>query len=109
MSAKVKMSGALPGNDEINGLDAIADQLVETPEKLRLCLVWLDVQYVRDVTDTGERIPVTRIRRIEVAGDADNAPQELKDLVLRLNEKRTGKTPLPIDRLAPETDGPVEA
>lgn len=108
MSAKVKLSGALPGNEDINGLDAIADQLVETPEKLHLCIAWLDVQYIRDVTDTGERIPVTRIRRIEVAGDADNAPQELKDLVLRLQEKRTGKTPLPIDRLAPEISGAVE-
>jgi hypothetical protein len=108
VSAKVKLSGALPGDEEINGLDAIAEKLVETPEKLRLCLMWLDVREIRDVTDTGERVPVLRVRRVEVAGDADDAPQELRDMVLRLAEARTGKTPLPIDRVQAVTDGPVE-
>ena len=107
MSAKVKLSGALPG-DEYNGLDDIAKQLVETPEKLQLCLVWLDVREIRDMTDTGERVPVVRVRRTEPVGDAKNAPQELRDLALRLYETRTGKTPLPIDQVERETDGPVD-
>lgn len=107
MSAKVKLSGALPG-DEYNGLDDIAGQLIETPEKLQLCLVWLDVRKIEDITDTAERIPVVRIRRTEPVGDAKNAPQELRDLALRLYEKRTGKTPLPIDQITRETDGPVD-
>lgn len=107
MSAKVKLSGALPG-DEYNGLDDIAQQLIETPERLQLCLVWLDVRYIRDETDTGERIPVIRVRRTEPVGDAKHAPQELRDLALRLYEQRTGKTPLPIDQFERVTDGPVE-
>jgi hypothetical protein len=107
VSAKVKLSGALPG-DEYNGLDSIAKQLVETPERLQLCLVWLDVRKIEDMTDTGERIPVVRVRRTEPVGDAKSAPQELRDLALRLYEERTGKAPLPIDRVEHETDGPVD-
>jgi hypothetical protein len=104
----VRLSSALPGNDDINGLDHIAAELVEHPEKLRLVLAWVDVSEVRDVTDTGARVPVVRWRRIEPVGDANNAPQELRDMALRLYEERTGKTPLPIDRLAFDTDGPVD-
>jgi len=108
MSAKVKLSGALPGNEEINGLDAIADKLVEAPETLWLVLGWIDVKDVKDVTDTGERIPTTRFRRIEVVSKASEAPQELRNMVLRLAEERTGKTPLPIDAYAAATDGLVD-
>jgi hypothetical protein len=108
VSAKVRLAGALPGDEEINGLDAIASKLIEQPERLRLCLVWVDVRKIEDMTDTGERIPVARVRRIEYAGDAKDAPQELRDLALRLYEERTGKSPLPIDQLARPTDGPVE-
>lgn len=108
MSAKVKLGSALPGNEDTNGLDYIADKLVSQPEALRLCLAWVDVKEIRDVTDTGERVPVVRVRRIEYVADAKEAPQELRDLALRLSEERTGKTPLPIDRYDVDTDGPVD-
>lgn len=109
MSAKVKLGSALPGNEDTNGLDFIQEKLLEAPEKLRLLLVWADVKEIRDITDTGERVPVLRVRRAEYVSDASDAPQELRDLALRLSEKRQGKTPLPIDRFEAETDGPVEA
>lgn len=108
MSAVVKLSSALPGNEEINGLDSHAKKFIETPERLHLALVWLDVKEIRDMTDTGERIPVLRVRRAELVGDAHDAPQELRDLALRLYEERTGKTPLPIDSLGGPVAGAVD-
>jgi hypothetical protein len=108
VSAKVKLSSALPGNEDINGLDAISAKLVQTPEELILCLAWMDVRKIEDMTDTGERIPVMRVRRIEPVSNAKEAPQELRDMALRLAEERTGKTPLPIDQFAAATDGPVD-
>lgn len=108
MSAVVKLSSALPGNEEINGLDAHVKKFVETPERLHLVLAWVDVKEIRDMTDTGTRVPVLRMRRCELVGDAKDAPQELRDLALRLYEERTGKTPLPIDSLGGPTTGSVD-
>lgn len=108
MSAKVKLAGVLPGDENVNGLDHIADKMVAHPENLLLCLAWIDVREVKDMTDTGERIPVARVRRIEYVSPAKDAPQELRDMGVRLAEERTGKTPLPFDRVTAETDGPVD-
>ena len=108
MSAKVKLGAKLPGDEEINGLDAWADRMVEQPERVLLALVWLDVRKIEDVTDTGERIPVTRVRRIEVVSTAKEAPQELRDMALRLHTERTGKTPLPIESLGGAVSGSVD-
>lgn len=105
MSAKVRLAGALPGDEEINGLDAWAERMVEQPERVLIGLVWLDAREIKDVTDTGARIPVARVRRIEIVSTAKEAPQELRDLALRLHEERTGKTPLPIESLG--GTGPV--
>lgn len=108
MSAKVKLSGKLPGDEDINGLDATVSNLIEHPEKLRLGLVWYDVSQIADITDTGARVPTVRVRRFEPAGTADDAPQELRDMALRLFEERTKKTPLPIGQTEYEQDGPVD-
>jgi hypothetical protein len=105
MSAKVRLAGALPGDEEINGLDSWAERMVERPERVILALVWLDVRKIEDITDTGERTPVARVRRIEPISEAKKAPQELRDMALRLHEERTGKTPLPIESLG--GSGPV--
>lgn len=108
MSAKLKLTSKLPGNEDINGLDAKVDEFLATPEKVRLVLGWVDVKEVHDVTATGDRIPVLQWRRLELVGEADNAPPELKELALRLYEERTGKAPLPINLTEPISSGPVD-
>lgn len=97
MSAKVKLRGKLPGDEAINGVDAMVDELLATPEKVRAYLVLADVDSITDNVATGERVPRLEARRIECLGEADSLSAEIKDLFLRLAEKRTGKAPLPID------------
>lgn len=108
MSATVKLSGKLPGDPDINGLDAHRDDLLKTPEKVRLVLGWVDVDKITEVVATGEHVPTLVFRRLELVGDADNAPPELKELALRLYEARTGKSPLPIDQVTAPTSERVD-
>lgn len=107
MSAKVKLRGKLPGNEDINGLDAMVDELLATPEKVRAYLMLGDVDSITDNVATGDRVPRVEVRRIEYIGEAGNLPAEVKDLFLRLAEERTGKAPLPLDWTKSEaaTDG----
>ncbi|MDO5677488.1 MAG: hypothetical protein Q4G35_08290 [Propionibacteriaceae bacterium] len=97
MSALVKLSSKLPGDEEINGLDAIADELQE--ETTIVALVWISPREVRRVIATGNRVPIVEIRRIEPLGEPSDLPAELVQLVLDQQAQRTGRTPLPIDQV----------
>lgn len=97
MSALVKLSSALPGDEEINGLDSMAEELVESPSRIVVGLVWLDVPTITDNTETGARVPTVRIRRIEPLGGVDEIPAEIRKLAARLHEERTGRVPLPFE------------
>lgn len=97
MSAVVKLSSKLPGDAETNGIDATAEQLVLEPKTLRCAVVWYDNQKTIVDTDSGDHIPVLRIRRIEPLGEADEVSKAIRDAVGVAMEKRTGRTPLPFD------------
>ncbi len=104
MSATVKLSSKLPGDPEINGLDARHEQLVTSDTPI-LCLAWVVPTRVVEDLSTGERIPTVEVRRIEPIANVYQAPQEVVDLAARLYEKRTGRNPLPIGGLvAPSGD-----
>lgn len=51
MSDLLKLSTALPGDQEINGLDALAAALVEDPSRMVCAVLILDVKDVRYITD----------------------------------------------------------
>lgn len=103
MSAQVKLSSKLPGDEEINGLDAIAEDLHE--ETTIVALVWISPREVRRMIATGDEVPVVEIRRIEPLGTPDVLPKEVVKLALDQQEQRTGRTPLPIDQVvAPKGD-----
>ena len=105
MSASVKLSSKLPGDPEINGLDARHDHLVSGDERPILCLAWVVPTKVVEDIATGERIPTVEIRRLEPVGTADAVPPELVELAAHLYEKRTGRNALPIGEvLAPKGD-----
>ena len=104
MSALVKLSSKLPGDPEINGLDAIAADLIAvdpTDEVIICALVWITPREVRRVVATGDEIPVVEVRRIEPLGSPDDLPAEVVQLTLDLQAKRTGRTPLPIAAVEP--------
>lgn len=97
MSDRVKLSSKLEGNEETNGLDAIAGKLVEDPATIRVALVWLDVPQVVVNTDSGAHVPTVRVRRIEPLGDVDDVSAAVRKLAADAHEARTGRTPLPFD------------
>jgi len=92
--AETALGGALPAGDA-NGLDALAAGLVAEPHRLRAVLVLLDCAKIVQKTDSGERIAVARVRRIEaILGEDFGAAERL---IRRSLEKRTGQTVLPLD------------
>lgn len=97
MSEAVKLSSKMPGDFETNGVDAMAGDLVEDPKTLRAALVWFDVAKIGVNVDTGDHIPLIRVRRIEPLGAADDVSKAIRKEVEAAMEKRTGRTPIPWD------------
>lgn len=100
MSAVVKLSSKLPGDFEVNGIDALAADLTDNPKNVRIGVIWFDTARVVVDTDTGEHVPTIRVRRIEPLGDADEVSEAIRDAVGVAMEKRTGRTPIPFDVVA---------
>lgn len=101
MSKTVKLSSALPGEEAINGLDGMVKELLETPEKVRVSLVWHDVVDINHRVATGEDVPKVEVRKWLPIGTADDLPQAIIDFALDLDAKRLGRTPLPFDEVDP--------
>lgn len=104
MSATVRLSSKLPGDEEINGLDAHVSHLFDS-EEVTVALVWLVPSKVTEDLETGARVPTVEVRRIEPIGPVSDTPDEIRKLAADLYEKRTMRNPLPFDSLvAPEGD-----
>lgn len=78
MSDLVRLSSAMPADDELNGLDALADQLNDEPGVLRVALITFDAGKIVYSVDNDVHIP-------------------LRKALASAREKRTGKFPLPIE------------
>lgn len=105
MSAKVKLSSKLPGDEAVNGLDGMVKDLLEVPERVFVSLVWHDVVDVNHKVATGEDVPKVEVRKWVPIGPADEIPQELVEFALRTDEKRLGKSPLPFESVDPAETG----
>ena len=98
MSDLVKLSTKLPGDAEINGLDALHDRLcVETTPVL--CLAWVVPTTTTRDLEAGVEVPRVEIRRIEPIGPVKSVPTAIITLAAELYEKRTGRQALPIESL----------
>lgn len=97
MSAVVKLASGMPGDFEMNGVDAMNAELVDDPKTLRMAVVWFDVKEVKVDTDSGDHVPTIRVRRIEPLGNADAVTTTVKEEVAKAIEARTGRTPVPFD------------
>lgn len=102
MSAVAKLRAKLPGNPDINGLDAIAAELLSSPEKVRCAFVWYDVSQIVEDVATGNHVPTIEVRRFEPIGDADAVPAEIREAVAAMADKRLGKQALPFEQVTPD-------
>lgn len=104
MSAIVKLSSKLPGDAEINGLDAINNQLMESTEPV-VVIAWVVPTKITEDIATSERVPTVEVRRVEPIGYPADVPKAIHDIAADRYEKRTGRDPLPMDELiAPAGD-----
>jgi hypothetical protein len=108
MSAFVRLSTKLPGDPETNGVDALADVLVDDPATIRYAVVWFDVAKVTAETDTGDLIPTIRVRRIEPIGTAAHVDPAIADAVAAAVEDRTGRKAIPFAIVEVETTEAVD-
>lgn len=90
------LSGRLPDDDR-NGLSPLSSDLVSDPEKVRVAVVLLDCIKVTRNVDTGEESPTIRIRAIEPVVNMTTDASEMRRLLRRAYERRTGKVELPLE------------
>lgn len=95
MSATVKLSSKLPGDPEVNGLDAWRGTLEDDPDRLIVCVAYIDCAKVTIDTDTGAHVPTARVRRIEPLGVVGDVSQAVRDAVAAAEEERTGRSAIP--------------
>lgn len=107
MSKLVKLTTAMPGESEWNGLDSEAEPLNKHPEGLRFALIAYDNKGSIEDTDSGVAVPRVRIRQWEPLGDRGELKDGLMEAMFKAQEKRTGKRSLFSDE-PPATSGPVE-
>lgn len=98
---EVKLAGRLPGSMENNGMYSVQPDLLKNPTERRLAVIWYDTLKSVENYDTGEKVPVMRVLRIEPIGDVDEASQALQELVMQKAEQRLGATPLPFGDVDP--------
>jgi len=105
----IKISSALPAGDT-NGLVSISAQLCDDPEAVHVAVVLLDCAQIVTNTDNGDVVPTARIRAIEPISQTTDA-NEMRRLLRRAYERRTGKVELPLemeqqmDNIEPENNG----
>lgn len=97
MSATVKLSSKLPGDPEVNGLDAFAEHLLDPDHEMLICVAYVDAGKAVEDFDQGTRVPVARIRRIEPLGVIGDVSQTVRDAVAAAEQERTGMKPLPFE------------
>ncbi len=103
-SSEAKIGAALPKTEHGNGLHAIAQDLIASPEAVRYAVIRFDtgeVQHKYEIDEEGERyevlIPKARIRAIEPLTGADaNAAHRLMETA---RADRMGE--LPFHAIAP--------
>ena len=91
----VSLSGHLPAGDG-NGLQAIVSALARDPKGLHVAITILDAKKIVTDADSGDVIPVVRIRRIEVVTDPEDM-RVAERLMRRALDRRTGREALPYD------------
>ena len=91
LDKRVRLSGALPGEDRENGLDYLASRLADDPEgSMVLAVVILDVRSVTHDIVSDAYVPLLRIREVEAVVRED-APQHVTEWMAALRDQRRGE------------------
>lgn len=93
--SSVRLAGRLPDGDK-NGLASIAHLLVDDPSAVHVAIVLVDCSRVLTSTDDGSTLPTARVRAIEPIPEGPDA-KEMRRLLRRALERRTGQTTLPLE------------
>ena len=104
MSNTVALSSKLPADEDFNGVDVIAEALINDPETFRIALVTFEVDKVTNKIAAGTQVPTILIRRFEPLGTVDDVPEAIRQVMDQAIESRTGKKPLPLDHVEPVLD-----
>ena len=124
MSAKTKLAGKLPGDEPVNGVDFLAEELCErfdasdpnNPPAVLIIGIARVRKYETVRGDDGHvRVPTLEISRLEALGVLGRDPMDLIGLasqkdqqqLLKVAEARTGSDPLPIDAVSGEDNHQV--
>jgi hypothetical protein len=92
----VKLASTLPADDR-NGLDALNRAAVDNPERVHVIIALVDCSEIRTKVDTGDVVPVFRVRAIEGFSPETADGKELRRFWRRRYEERTGQTVLPLE------------
>jgi hypothetical protein len=100
VSAKVSVSGKLPGGEEWNGLDHYAEEIANDHTLMLGCWVVFDVPEAKVDYDAGTTVPRLRMRQVEVITTDGSLPDgEFRRTVEEAFYERTGKNPLPLEEV----------
>lgn len=96
MSDSLKLSSALAGVDDTNGLDHLADTLAADPTQRIAAIVIFDVKEVRYLRKTEAHVPTIEVFRAE-GWLLEDAPDAIRKALVARQEQRTNRTPLPFE------------
>jgi hypothetical protein len=92
----VKLSGSLPADDR-NGIARIAAALVDNPTAGHWIVALVACTDINTKVESGDVVPTARIRAIEGFEGHTADAKELKRLLRRAYERRTGRVELPLE------------
>lgn len=92
----VKLSGSLPADDR-NGIARIAAALVDNPTQGHWIVALVDCTDINQKVESGDVVPTARIRAIEGFEGHTADAKELRRLLRRAYERRTGRVELPLE------------
>ena len=89
MSNAVKLATKLGKDEQLNGLDSLARELVDDDQQTVTALVWMKVIKTTKITGTGEYQPTVQIVRIEPLGSPENLPGAVIEEYFKAYKERT--------------------
>lgn len=92
----VRMSGAMP-TGSTNGLASLAHAITEHPDTVRVAIILFDAIKLAHDVSSGDIVPTVRVRAIEPIWAHETDVAELRRLMRRAYERRTGQVELPLD------------
>jgi hypothetical protein len=93
----IKLSGILPRDPDRNGLERLSGELLVQPTQTQMVIASLVCsQITRKPCDDSVTITL-RVKEIEAFAPSDKGWSEAQNLLMRQQEWRTGRVPLPLD------------